>query len=102
MQTYKLTRYSSIKRSDGADIPADPENGDYAAYLRWLEAGNIPDPAAEPTNVELNTSTLAAIAALESRSQRSIREILLGDSTAIKRLQEVNDQIAHQRAQMRY
>jgi len=28
-------------------IPIDPDNTDYIAYLRWLEAGNTPLPAEE-------------------------------------------------------
>jgi hypothetical protein len=35
-----------IKRlSDGAFIPMDEQNSDYAAYLKWIEAGNTPLPA---------------------------------------------------------
>lgn len=35
-----------IKRiSDGATIPFDPANTDYVAYLKWLEEGNVPEPA---------------------------------------------------------
>ena len=33
--------------SDGAIIPFDPDNTDYQEYLRWLEAGNTPEPAEE-------------------------------------------------------
>lgn len=37
-----------IKRiADNAFIPIDPQNTDYAEYLRWLEAGNKPIPADE-------------------------------------------------------
>jgi hypothetical protein len=40
----------SIKRlSDNAFIPFDPANVDYQAYLAWLEEGNTPLPAEEPT-----------------------------------------------------
>lgn len=42
---YKLTKGPEIiRKSDGATIPADPGNTDYAAYLKWLEDGNTPDP----------------------------------------------------------
>ena len=46
---YQLTTSTSIKRlSDGAFIPPDPANTDYAAYLAWVEEGNMPDPAPVP------------------------------------------------------
>jgi hypothetical protein len=35
-----------IKRlSDNAFIPFDPQNRDYAEYLKWLEEGNVPESA---------------------------------------------------------
>lgn len=33
--------------SDNAFIPFDPANTDYQAYLKWLEEGNVPEPAEE-------------------------------------------------------
>lgn len=44
---YKLTKSPSVihRIADGASIPADPENRDYAAYLEWVAAGNTPEPA---------------------------------------------------------
>lgn len=46
---YKLTNSTSIQRlSDGASIPADEGNTDYAAYCDWMAAGNTPEPADVP------------------------------------------------------
>ena len=46
MTTYKLTETNEIRRtSDGATIPPDPANRDYAKYLQWLKDGGVPDPA---------------------------------------------------------
>lgn len=35
--------------ADGACIPFSEGNTDYQAYLKWLEEGNTPLPADEPT-----------------------------------------------------
>jgi hypothetical protein len=34
--------------ADNAFIPFDPQNTDFAEYLKWLEAGNTPLPAETP------------------------------------------------------
>jgi hypothetical protein len=53
---YSLTAQDiiSVQRlSDGAFIPFDPDNTDYQAYLKWVEAGNTPqaaDAATEPAD----------------------------------------------------
>ena len=40
MYTYSATPGASIKRSDGAWIPADESNTDYQKYLAWVAEGN--------------------------------------------------------------
>jgi hypothetical protein len=47
---------------DGAIIPADPDNHDYAAYLAWTAAGNQPTQPPAPTLAELRAARLAALA----------------------------------------
>jgi len=42
---YNEPKHSVIRVIDGACIPFDPDNTDYQAYLKWLEAGNTPLPA---------------------------------------------------------
>ena len=51
---YKLIKtnldYECVQRiSDGAQIPFDPANTDYQAYLKWLSEGGVPLPADEVT-----------------------------------------------------
>jgi len=62
---YKLNQSTSITRlSDGASIPADEANTDYAAYLVWLSEGNTPDPAdipPAPTYQELRAAAYPPI-----------------------------------------
>jgi hypothetical protein len=36
-----------FKKEGNLCIPFDPSNTDYQAYLKWLEAGNVPIPAEE-------------------------------------------------------
>jgi hypothetical protein len=42
-----------VRDSDGAFIPEDPLNSDYAAYLQWVAAGNTAkDPAVDPAALQ--------------------------------------------------
>lgn len=76
MSAYKLTPGGSVIRLiDGASIPADPANMDYADYLAWVEAGGIPDPVEPPDPRE---AILAEIASLEATvTNRRLREAAL-------------------------
>jgi hypothetical protein len=47
--TVSTTLFQRI--ADGAFIPADPDNTDYQAYLKWVAEGNV--PLAAETNTPL-------------------------------------------------
>lgn len=54
MTTYKIIKNSQgldacILRNNKDSIPFDPQNSDYAEYLKWLSEGNQPLPPDEPT-----------------------------------------------------
>ena len=52
MADYQLTNGTTVIRtSDGACIPTDPANRDYAEYLKWVEDGGVPDPYVPPEPV---------------------------------------------------
>ena len=49
MADYQLTASDTIIRTeDGACIPPDPANTDYAEYLQWVEDGGVADPYVAP------------------------------------------------------
>lgn len=51
--SYQLTETSSvIRKSDGANIPNDPENIDWQAYQEWLGEDNNPSAVDQPTAVQ--------------------------------------------------
>lgn len=97
MADYKLTFSTTILRiRDGASIPADPANVDYAEFLRWQSAGGIPDPVDEQSRREVVLSKIASLEA--SVTDRRWREAGPDDAggTADGRawLKGVSDQIA--------
>jgi hypothetical protein len=49
---YKIIDQNAVLRLlDNANIPFDPANTDYQAYLKWLAEGNTPLPA-NPDNTD--------------------------------------------------
>lgn len=54
--TYKRLFNSEVilRLVDGASIPPDPANVDYQQYLAWVEAGNEPQVAEQPTQEQLD------------------------------------------------
>src|SRR5450830_1468620 len=96
--TYQLTSGASIRRSDGANIPADPANSDWQAYLAWVAAGNRADPLPSLTTEErvaaAKSARQAAVAAIkvttssgktfdgdETSQERMARAIQMADAT---------------------
>jgi hypothetical protein len=78
--TYTLSSHgNSIIGPDGAFIPADPSNTDYAAYLRWVKQGNTATPAAaaQPSAIELADAIDTLVASIYSNWTRFEQEYLL-------------------------
>ena len=56
---YRFTRFGSVLRlADGADIPPDPDNVDWQAFLAWQQAGNVAEPAPPPPPRSIAKTTL--------------------------------------------
>lgn len=92
---YKLTQNSNVIRlADGAFIHTQCE--EYLGYLRWLDEGNTPEPADQPSPQD---AIKAQIAALEATvTPRRVREAVLGTDNGW--LADVDGQIAVLRAQL--
>lgn len=76
---YRISGANIIRLSDGAVIPVNVGNRDYADYLAWVAAGNVPDPEPAPTAAEINAAIDNQIEALERTTMypRGAREALL-------------------------
>lgn len=73
---YKLDKLSGIVRTaDGASIPRDPGNIDYASYLRWEGEGNTPLPY-EPPAVDLKAAARAELAATDVGMARVAEDLI--------------------------
>lgn len=73
---YKIMLNVVRRDADGVNIPLDPANSDYAAYLQWLAAGNTPTPADVPDTKAL---AAAALSQLEQSTMmnRGTREFMI-------------------------
>jgi len=104
---YRLTQGSYIQRlSDGAMIPADPTNRDYADYLAWVAAGGVAEPYT-PTAAESNAPILAQLDALDAKSVRAARAVAVAlangttpDATDLAKLVAIEAQAATLRDQL--
>lgn len=82
---YQLTQHDSIIRlSDGACIPLDPANSDYAKYQVWIAEGNTPLPY-EPPPVDRKAEILGQLAAIDVKRIRPLAE---GDTAFLQKLNE--------------
>jgi len=80
---YQIINASSVRRlDDGACIPADPDNTAYAAYLAWLAAGNVPQPADVPS---LDQVQVAAVFAIDAEADAIRRGVLGARATEYQR-----------------
>lgn len=100
---YKLTNTAQVVRIvDGAVIPADPANRDYAEYLAWISSGNTPEPYVEPpapvprqiTRAQgkaalimqgLWGAVLGYVASIQDPTQRALAEVALHDTLTWER-----------------
>jgi hypothetical protein len=68
--SYTINSFGTITRDDdGAFIPADPDNADYAAFLKWKKEGNeAATPASDPNALQA-TLTQAIQTMLDAKAQ---------------------------------
>lgn len=74
MALYQLTASGTaiLRETDGAFIPIAPGNLDYQAYLAWVAAGNIADPAPAAAAAPTLLTPLAFMARLTAAEQTAI------------------------------
>lgn len=64
--TYLVMFNGTVLRSDGALIPPDPANDDYAEYLAWVDLGNVAEVLPEPSP----TAAERALTAVNTAARR--------------------------------
>ena len=73
---YRLEKSGGIIRTtDGASIPRDPLNMDFAAYLEWEAKGNTPLPY-EPPAVDLKAAARAELDATDAGMARIAEDLI--------------------------
>lgn len=70
---YRLTLNAILRIADNAHIPIDAGNSDYAAYLKWVAAGNTPEPAPTPT---LTERIATAVLKIDADTDAIIRDVI--------------------------
>lgn len=120
---YKLINNSTsiVRIFDGATIPADLNNSDYQAYLKWVAEGNSPQPIGEPTLAERKAEKQSEIDALEASqymtrgeregwlamieaqaaAQSVSLDTLYGVNPFYKKLKDADDAVATLRAELK-
>lgn len=84
---YKFTSTDAILRADGAWIPANPSNTDYAVYQTWLANGNTPTPyVAPPAGIPQVVTPFQAKAALLQAGLLNTVKAAIASAPAITQL----------------
>lgn len=75
MTSYQIRLSGTVLRDDGAEIPPDPRNTDYAAYLEWVAEGNVapvlPAPPRGPADLNSDALRAAALGALATNRNQA-------------------------------
>lgn len=88
---YKTLNSNTVLRiADFANIPRDEANSDYQKFLDWQAAGNAPEPADQPTQVDFTTAAIKDAARLLKSNREAIDSLLItrpvSDHPALKQL----------------
>lgn len=71
MAAYQLNKAGVRRVADGCNIPSSLANADWQAYLAWVAAGNVPDPAKVDT-----VDTPAVSAQVEAMNNPALRGLI--------------------------
>lgn len=93
MAQYKLCRTGILDTLSSANIPIDPANRHYQAYLQWFAAGNTPD-AADPAPIQPTVAQQAQDIAIADPAMRGLIRALAArlGITAAQLIQEMKAQ----------